>query len=143
MVTRTSRADRNGGLRSSPVKVLVTGRGGAGSWIVRGEQLGAQIGATVRPLAETADGFDLTIVVKRTPPQVMQALQGRRWVWDIVDAYPQPESYGWERSEGGRLGAAPDPRLKPSAMISRPRACGRTAIRAFPASCSRTTTDRG
>ena len=58
------------------MKVLVTGRGGAGSWIVRGEQLGAQIGATVRPLAETADGFDLTIVVKRTPPQVMQALRG-------------------------------------------------------------------
>lgn len=100
------------------MKVLVTGRGGvAGSWIVRGEQLGAQMGATVRPLAESADGFDITVVVKRTPPQVMQAVQGRRWVWDIVDAYPQPESYGWDRSEAIDWVRRRVRDLKPTAMI--------------------------
>jgi len=100
------------------VRVLVTGRGGsAGSWIVRGEQLGKAIGATVQPMAASAVGFDVAVVVKRTPPQAMKALQGRRWVWDIVDAYPQPEAYGWERSDAVAWVQRRIRELKPAAMI--------------------------
>lgn len=82
------------------MNILVTGRGGtSGSWLMRGMQLGSAMGATVQPLATDVSGFDVAVVVKRTPGQVVQALRGRRWVWDIVDAYPQPESYAWGRSE--------------------------------------------
>lgn len=101
------------------MKVLVTGRGGAGSWVVRGEQLGDAIGATVRPLAQDATGFDLALVVKRTPEPTLEAIRraGIPWVWDIVDAYPQPISYGWERSEAISWVRQKLEALKPSAVI--------------------------
>lgn len=82
------------------MKILVTGKGGrSGSWKMRGEQLGAAMGATVLPMAMDAAGFDVTIVVKRTPPVVLQAVRGKRWVLDLVDCYPQPASYAWDRAE--------------------------------------------
>jgi hypothetical protein len=103
------------------MKVAVTGRGGSGSWQVRGVQLGQALGATVKPLATADDlrGADLAIVVKRTPEPVLRALResGTRWVYDIVDCYPQPESAAWGRAEAiswvqGRLRD-----LKPNAVI--------------------------
>jgi len=96
--------------------VLITGKGGkSGSWLMRGEQLGAALGATVQANA-TIPG-DLTIVVKRTPTPVISALRGKRWVWDIVDAYPQPLSYQWTREEAigwvrGKIAS-----LRPTAII--------------------------
>jgi len=84
------------------MKILVTGRGGrAGSWACRGLQLGGAIGATVKPMATRGDAqqADIAIVVKRTPEEVMTALRGRRWVFDVVDFYPQPEASYWSKAQ--------------------------------------------
>lgn len=103
------------------MKLLVTGRGGAGSWTCRGEQLGAALGATVKPFATMADAMacDLAIVVKRTPPDVIQALRraGTPWVYDIVDAYPQPAASAWTQSQASRWVRAHLRDLQPAATI--------------------------
>lgn len=79
------------------MKVLVTGKGGkAGSWKIRGEQLGAAIGAHVQPMAGLDDcrDADLVVVVKRTPPGLIHNIRKSRrpWVLDIVDGWPQPSN---------------------------------------------------
>lgn len=82
-------------------RVLVTGTGRAGSWQIRGEQLGRAIGATVRPNATDVSGFDLAVVVKSVPDGCLAALQAAAIpvVWDIVDAWPQPTGNLWRRDE--------------------------------------------
>lgn len=103
------------------MKVLVTGRGGAGSWSVRGEQLGAAIGATVKPHATLDDAkrHDVAIVVKRTPEPVIDALRraGTPWALDVVDFYPQPLSSSWTREEAVRWVQRRVMALKPSSVI--------------------------
>lgn len=85
------------------MKVLITGKGTAGSWIVRGEQLGAAMRATVKPMATVQDmkAHDLVILVKKTPEPLLEALRlsGVPWVYDIVDAYPQPGCSLWTREQ--------------------------------------------
>lgn len=80
--------------------ILFTGKGSSGSWAIRGQQLGT-IG-TVIPNCHDPEGFDVAVVVKRTPDAVIQGLRKRDvpWVWDIVDAYPQPNSNAWTKSDG-------------------------------------------
>lgn len=103
------------------MRLLVTGKGGAGSWIVRGEQLGAAMGATTKPMAGRADvrGCDLAVVVKRTPDSVLAALRAERkpWVLDVVDFYPQPISSTWTRAEAIRWVRARIGELQPTALI--------------------------
>lgn len=85
------------------MKLLFTGRGTSGSYLIRADQLGNALGATVKPLAahEDFEACDLAVVVKRAPEPIRGGLEssGRPWVYDIVDAYPQPLSAGWQRSE--------------------------------------------
>lgn len=85
------------------MKVLVTGKGGAGSFAIRGVQLGAAIGAHVKPYATSQDFAvcDVSFVVKRTPPILLESLTRSRkpWVYDIVDAYPQPQCSGWNSAQ--------------------------------------------
>lgn len=86
------------------MRILITGKGGnAGSWKIRGEQIGAALGATVAPMAtvEQCRAHDVIVVVKRCPPQLLDAVRrsGRPWAYDIVDAYPQPESSAWGRPQ--------------------------------------------
>lgn len=75
------------------MKILVTGKGGAASWAVRGEQLGKTIGATVNRQATKGDmdSHDLIIVVKKWTSAMEKALAATKTpiIWDIVDAYPQ------------------------------------------------------
>jgi hypothetical protein len=104
------------------MKLLVTGKGGrSGSWAMRGVQLGNALGATVKPLATTQDTrqADLTIVVKRTPDSVLSALREAkaRWVYDVVDAYPQPQSSAWSRGEAIEWVRARIEALKPDAVL--------------------------
>jgi hypothetical protein len=97
------------------MKILFTGKGGkSGSWAMRGEQLGAAMGAEVRPMH--AGNYDVTVVVKRTPPELMSRIQGR-WVWDLVDFYPQPHAYDWGRAEAVNWVRAKINALKPTAII--------------------------
>lgn len=85
------------------MRLLFTGRGTSGSWAIRGQQIGEALGAKVKPLAAHADfqACDLAVVVKRVPEPIRGGLasSGKPWVYDIVDAYPQPLSSGWQRSE--------------------------------------------
>lgn len=88
------------------MKVLVTGKGGSGAWAVRGDQLGAAIGATVKPNATQDEiaAHDVAVLVKRAPRTILAALQasGRPWVYDLVDFYPQPEASAWDRDHAIR-----------------------------------------
>jgi len=103
------------------MNILVTGRGGAGSWAIRGEQLGRAMGATVKPQATLADcqAADIIVVVKRVPDELLHAIRqsGRPWVYDIVDAYPQPECSGWSELQARQWLRDHLRRLNPTAVV--------------------------
>lgn len=96
------------------MKLLFTGRGPSGSWRIRGEQLGKAIGATVERKGARGD-HDLAVVVKRA--SVAQVASLGRFVWDIVDAYPQPAAYRWNRDDAIAWVRAQIMQLKPCAVI--------------------------
>jgi hypothetical protein len=82
------------------MRILVTGKGGkSGSWAIRAEQLGAAIGATVAARADSREieAADLIVVVKRTPTDLIDRIRaaGKRWVFDVVDGWPQPDGNAW------------------------------------------------
>lgn len=99
--------------------VLVTGRGTSGSWIIRGSQLGAAIGAHVEPHVLHSKA-DLVIGVKRVPTAMADAYRGRL-VWDVVDAHPQPHGNDWDEATCKRWLAGEVARLKPVGMIAATR----------------------
>lgn len=84
-------------------RILITGRGGAGSWTIRAEQIGSALGALVKPMATVEDirAADFVLVVKRVPEQLLAALRAARrpWAYDVVDAYPQPGCTFWSRQQ--------------------------------------------
>jgi hypothetical protein len=84
------------------MKILFTGSGTSGSYRIRAEQIGAALGARVKAMATVEDCrlADLIVVVKRVPDQVLHSIRrsGRPWVYDIVDAYPQPACSSWTPS---------------------------------------------
>lgn len=102
------------------MNILVTGRGTSGSWIVRGLQLGHAIGATIQPLANSVKGFDLVVVVKRCPPDLLARIKQRGVpvVWDIVDAYPQPEGNAWDESQAKQWLANQMMVMQPDAIVA-------------------------
>lgn len=99
------------------MKILVTGKQGSGSWMIRGEQLGSAANATVRPHApeQLMREHDVVVLVKRPPAGFADAARhaGTPVVWDVVDAWPQPDANAWEEglcvhwllSEVQRVGA--------------------------------------
>jgi len=103
------------------MKILVTGSGKSGSWIVRGEQIGAALGALVKPHATLADmgAADVILVVKRCTPELLAGLQicGRPWVFDVVDPYPQPGCHSWSPYESIAWLQALIHRLRPNAVV--------------------------
>lgn len=98
------------------MRVLVTGRGSSGSWEIRGRQLGAAIGATVRPNA-TSDGHDLVVLVKRPTPYLLAGFSAPV-VWDVVDAWPQPEGNEWDRDTAMRWLRARVREIRPVAIVA-------------------------
>lgn len=103
------------------MKVLVTGGGGAGSWEIRGRQIGDAMGATVKPRASLDDmrSADVILVVKKVPDELLDNLQrsGKPWVYDIIDAYPQPGCYPWSKTQSIDWLHAHLARLKPNRVI--------------------------
>jgi hypothetical protein len=81
------------------MKILFTGKGTSGSYRIRAEQMAAALGAREKPMTTVEDcrAADVIVVVKRVPEQLLQAIRksGRPWIYDIVDAYPQPKCTGW------------------------------------------------
>lgn len=83
------------------MNVLVTGSGRSGSWIIRGEQVGRAMGATVLANAIDIGPFDVAVVVKRPPVDLVRRIHDAAvpLVWDIVDAWPQPHGNDWTHGE--------------------------------------------
>lgn len=83
------------------MRVLFTGKGKAGSWQVRGEQLGYAFGAKVIPNAaqHAIACADMVVVVKHCPQSLLYELnrQNKPWVFDVLDSYPQPCCTNWSR----------------------------------------------
>lgn len=83
------------------MKILVTGKGSAGSWKIRGEQLGDAIGARVVPKAIRPEiqRADLVVYVKRIHGNFFADITkaGTKWIWDLVDPYPQPICTDWTK----------------------------------------------
>lgn len=77
------------------MKVLFTGKGGAGSWKIRGEQLAEAMGAKAIPNASDAEirAADVVVIVKK--PGKSDYSRAKLVVWDIVDTWPQPEANNW------------------------------------------------
>lgn len=73
------------------MRTLFTGKGGAGSWTIRGEQLGAAFGADVEAQRSHFAPYDVVVVVKKATRQQEAALRkfSGLVVWDIVDNWPQ------------------------------------------------------
>lgn len=85
------------------MRILFTGRGTSGSWKIRGEQLGGTLGAVVLPNAgeHAIRQADIVVLVKRPGPDLIPILKKlkKRWVWDVVDFYPQPACTKWGREK--------------------------------------------
>ena len=83
------------------MNLLVTGSGKSGSWQIRGVELGRAIGATVLANAIDIGPFDVALVVKRPPVDLVRRIHDAAvpLVWDIVDAWPQPHGNDWTRDE--------------------------------------------
>jgi hypothetical protein len=85
------------------MQILITGRGGSGSWQIRGVQLGEAIGAIVKPNAtvKDMDAADVVVVVKRTTAQINKAIKqsGKPVLWDIVDCWPQGKGFTLEQAK--------------------------------------------
>jgi hypothetical protein len=85
------------------MKILFTGNGTSGSFQIRGVQLGNACGATVIPKATRQDikRCDVVVVVKRISEQLLNDIRssGKPWIYDIIDAYPQPECTAWDRKK--------------------------------------------
>lgn len=83
------------------MEILVTGRGGSGAWQVRGIQLGRAMGVSVTPEAQDLAAHGIVVLVKRYTPDLLARIHaareasGARIVWDVVDAWPQPEGNDW------------------------------------------------
>lgn len=103
------------------MRVLITGKGGSGSWAIRGVQIGTAIGAHVEPMASSLQiaAASVVIGVKRIPDSLLKAIHasGTPLIWDVVDSYPQPECSEWTREQSIAWLHAELDRLKPSAVI--------------------------
>jgi len=71
------------------MRIVITGNGKAGSWKIRGEQLGHAIGADVMPnaMARNLEGYDVCICVKKPTSATVNF---GNTVFDMVDCWPQP-----------------------------------------------------
>ena len=82
------------------MKILFTGKGGAGSWEIRGRQLAQALGAKAIPNASADEcaKYDVVVVVKKQGKADIS--KARLVVWDIVDAWPQPAGNQWTPKQG-------------------------------------------
>lgn len=77
------------------MKILIVGSG-KGSWSIRGQQLGASLGARVTsaPTAKDVAWADLVVLVKRAILHRAAAACGKPLVWDALDFWTQPGQNG-------------------------------------------------
>jgi hypothetical protein len=104
----------------SAERILITGRGTSGSWQIRGVQLGRAIGATVQVDAHDVAAYDAVVVVKRIPDALLARIHaaGVPLVWDVVDAWPQPEGNHWSADLALAWMRQQLARIKPAAVVA-------------------------
>ena len=102
------------------MNLLVTGSGKSGSWQIRGVELGRAMGATVLANAIDIGPFDVAVVVKRPPVDLVRRIHDAAvpLVWDIVDAWPQPHGNAWGRAEGINWLAGMISTIRPRALVA-------------------------
>lgn len=97
-------------------RIIVTGNGKSGSYMIRGAQLGKAIGAEVVPKATSVDA-DIVVVVKRFDPAMRR--NGAKLVWDVVDSWPQPNGVNnWDRRQCLKWLADQVAAIKPHAIVA-------------------------
>ena len=99
------------------MKLLFTGRGTSGSWAIRGAQLAHTLGAEAIPNAIHSDA-DVVVVVKRVEDRTLRAMRGRKIVYDVVDAWPQPAGNDWNERDAKAWLERELERIKPDAVIA-------------------------
>lgn len=98
-------------------RVLVTGNGKSGSWLIRGAQLGKAIGAMVEPKVRSFNGADIVVTVKRAPEAKVP--KSAKLVWDVVDAWPQPQGANeWSRAQCLKWMREQIATLRPHAIVA-------------------------
>lgn len=106
------------------MQILVTGRGTSGSWQIRGEQLGRAVGARVlRWRADFApDPVEAAVCVwvkRQYRPGLEQIKRaGSFLVWDVVDAWPQPDGNNWSERQAREWLAGELALMKPDAVVA-------------------------
>lgn len=102
------------------MKVLFTGRGTSGSWQIRAEQLGRALGADVLPDARDVGAYDLVVMVKRPSAGLVERVHraGVPLVWDVVDAWPQPDGNRWSEQECKAWLAGKVKEMRPAAIVA-------------------------
>lgn len=79
---------------AGPVNILMVGSGSAGSWVIRGHQLGAALGARVTndPTPDDWAWADVVVLVKRAINAHKYAARATRKpvIWDALDFWSQP-----------------------------------------------------
>lgn len=115
------------------MRVLITGNGKYGSWQIRGRQLGEALGATVRvdaslPLIRL---HDLVVLVKHPGDALLERLHTARArvVWDVVDAWPQPEGNQWAEPQALAWFEEAVRRIAPSAIVGATQRMARDGAR--------------
>lgn len=78
------------------MSLIITGNGTAGSWKVRGEQLGKAINAIIVPNIKKCFNEDVILVKKGEKCNLKGA---RTVIWDVVDYFPQPEAFTWNKDK--------------------------------------------
>lgn len=103
------------------MNVLFVGTGN-GSWIMRGKQIGAALGARVtsHPNGEDWHWADVAVLVKHAG--LGYASQAQHYdvpiIWDVLDCWQQPEQNGLSVEEGKALIAGMAAQIKPAVMIA-------------------------
>jgi hypothetical protein len=113
------------------VKILFTGKGSSGSWSIRGTQIaeglrdiGVDALAIPKASVEQLRWADVVVLVKRPNAEIMAAIweSQKPLVWDIVDAWTQPEGNEWPRERCLSWLATQLYYVKPDAIICATRA---------------------
>lgn len=103
------------------MNLLFTGKGKAGSWSIRGEQLGRACGAVVSqsPSVDDCRRADFIVVVKKLGEDTLATIRksGTPWAFDILDCYPQPGCSAWTASEAVGWIRQRIRKLSPNAML--------------------------
>jgi hypothetical protein len=113
---------------------LFTGRGTSGSWKIRGEQLGHELGATVIPNALDVGGYEAAVLVKRPAAGLVERLHRADVpiVYDVVDGWPQPAGNNWAKPECATWLAEQVRTIRPVAIVAATQAmaedCGRFGV---------------